>query len=158
MAKVILESKPWSAEIRCAQAVFESNRQGRVDGCYALLEIDLDDIVVKMDYAHIRTYTVKCPYCGQVLQPMWQIGFDVDSIERMKKNKPFRPVLANVKVLSTKPPKDLEKEVVCRSCGALLSYIPNDVKVHVGTNMDELGSTSWILCPNCNRQVILKAS
>ena len=73
MAKVIEGNKEWSATIRCAHPVC-GGRLNRVDGCFALIEIGLEDIKHSTDYDGDTSFWVHCPSCGQQLYPEWQIG------------------------------------------------------------------------------------
>lgn len=74
MAKVIsAEHEGWSARIRCAHPVCGYGTY-RVDGCFAVIEITLEDIKSSVDYEGDWTFWVKCPNCGQTLHPKWQIG------------------------------------------------------------------------------------
>ena len=58
-----------------------------------------------------------------------------------------------VTVVSTRPHASVVKEVVCRKCGATLSYVPLDVKEK---NYRDYGGGSdthkWIDCPNCKNE------
>ena len=59
-----------------------------------------------------------------------------------------------VQVVDTKPHKSVIKEVVCRSCGATLEYVPNDVQSE--THCDYGGGRDlyrFIKCPNCGKKV-----
>ncbi len=71
MAKIVEGQSEWSAKIRCAQSVYGG---GRVDGCFAPIEIGLDDIESSRDYEGDWSFWVICPSCGQKLYPRWQIG------------------------------------------------------------------------------------
>jgi len=73
MATIVHGNKEWSAVIRCAHPVCGGGLY-RVDGCFALIEITLDDIKSSVDYEGDRSYWVVCPSCGQTLYPEWQIG------------------------------------------------------------------------------------
>lgn len=59
-----------------------------------------------------------------------------------------------VTIVKTEPHPSVVKEVVCRSCGATLSYVPNDVKSRMvsdyGGGRDEY---KHIKCPNCSKEV-----
>lgn len=61
-------------------------------------------------------------------------------------------------ILDPKPQKSVQKEVVCRDgCGALIGYIPNDVRSEwrkdYGGGSDEY---RWILCPQCSKKILVK--
>lgn len=61
-----------------------------------------------------------------------------------------------VKVIKVAADPSVVKQVVCKSCGATLEYVPNDVKSYSGT--DYSGGPdghTWIDCPNCTKKVIL---
>lgn len=70
MAKVISGNHAWSAVIRCA----ESSYGGKVDGCFSTIEISAEDIQKHTDWEGDTSYSVKCPACGQILYPYWQVG------------------------------------------------------------------------------------
>jgi len=72
MSRIVEGKEKWSAVIRCAHPVMGS--PNRVDGCFALIEITLDDITVKDDGDGSRWFETQCPACGQILYPAWQIG------------------------------------------------------------------------------------
>ncbi len=74
MAKIVEGKKEWSAVIRCAHPVSGFAGPHRVDGCFALIEITLDDIKGHRDCEGDWTFHVICPACGQKLYPEWQIG------------------------------------------------------------------------------------
>ncbi len=66
-------NEKWKATIRCAHPSCGFGLY-RVDGCFALIEIELDDIQYRRDYEGDETCWVVCPACGQTLYPEWQIG------------------------------------------------------------------------------------
>lgn len=72
MAKIVSKERPWKAVIRCAHPVCYGLY--RVDGCFALFEIGLEDIDGSRDWEGDWTFWVTCPNCGQKLYPEWQIG------------------------------------------------------------------------------------
>lgn len=72
MAKVVQGQSKWSAVIRCAHPV--TFGLYRVDGCFSLIEITLDDIQSHRDWEGDWTHWVDCPSCGQKLYVRWQIG------------------------------------------------------------------------------------
>jgi len=74
MAKIVGQvepDKPWSATIRCANA--SSARAPAVDGCFRKIEIEVEDITVSDDGDGHYFWSVKCPACGQLLYPEWQV-------------------------------------------------------------------------------------
>ncbi|NQV90792.1 hypothetical protein HQ487_05325 [Candidatus Uhrbacteria bacterium] len=73
MAKIVAGEKKWSVTIRCAHPVCGMG-VNRVDGCFALIEIELEDIDHSTDWEGDTTFWVICPSCGQKLYPKWQIG------------------------------------------------------------------------------------
>lgn len=63
-----------------------------------------------------------------------------------------------VKVVKIKPPKEIIKRIVCRPCGATLEYLEGDVCEHHGTDIGGgPDGREWIICPNCNRDVIIRS-
>lgn len=59
-----------------------------------------------------------------------------------------------VTVVSRVPAKEVVKQVVCRSCGCTLEYVPNDIKEDYDT--DYTGSKDYyryIKCPDCGHEV-----
>lgn len=63
-----------------------------------------------------------------------------------------------VKIIKLKPDKSVAKKVVCRSCGATLTYVPNDVKSYHGTDYGGgPDGREWIDCPNCHKEVTLRS-
>jgi len=73
MARVVEGSEKWKAHIRCAHPVC-GGRLYRVDGCFSVIEITLDDIQGRRDSDGDWSFWVMCPSCGQMLYPEWQIG------------------------------------------------------------------------------------
>jgi ribosomal protein S27E len=62
-----------------------------------------------------------------------------------------------VTVVSTVPHPSVEKEVVCRSCGATLKYVPNDIGEY--KSYDYTGDYDifyYIKCPPCGNKVHVK--
>jgi hypothetical protein len=62
-----------------------------------------------------------------------------------------------VNVVSKIPHQSVVKEVVCRNCGATLSYVPREVKSRI--IRDYSGSSEdyrHIDCPNCSKEVGVK--
>lgn len=63
-----------------------------------------------------------------------------------------------VKVISTKPHYSVVKEIICRNCGATLTYVPRDVKRRIGTDMSGCpDGREWIDCPQCNVTVTINS-
>ena len=59
-----------------------------------------------------------------------------------------------VRIVKVDPHPTVVKEVVCRNCGATLSYVPQDVASRYVRDYGGGGDTySHIMCPNCNKQV-----
>ena len=62
-----------------------------------------------------------------------------------------------VTVVSLTPHHSVVKEVVCRNCGALLSYVPADINRRVVSDYaggkDEV---NFIRCPPCGAEVTVK--
>jgi DNA-directed RNA polymerase subunit RPC12/RpoP len=62
-----------------------------------------------------------------------------------------------VRIVKVEPHPTVVKEVVCRSCGATLEYVPNDVKSNSYRDIDGGYDTDHhITCPNCSKQVKVK--
>lgn len=54
--------------------------------------------------------------------------------------------------------KDVSKQTTCKHCGAILKYLPADVKYCSLSSMCEpAGGYYYIVCPECKRQVELKS-
>ena len=63
-----------------------------------------------------------------------------------------------VKVVRIEPDKTVVKEIVCRHCGATLSYTPIDVQSEHGTDYSGgPDGREWITCANCSRQVTIRS-
>jgi len=76
MAKVINKEEGAGVyTIRCAHPAGFYGLH-RVDGCFSVIEITLDDIRASCDWEGDWTCSVICPACGQTLYPRWQIGED----------------------------------------------------------------------------------
>ena len=94
MAK-ILEGKapaPWTAKVRCAHpACAYFGGLNRVDGCFAVIEITLDDIVMREDCDGQWHYSMSCPSCGQLLYPEWQIGITPWEMKKKKEQDGWKP-------------------------------------------------------------------
>jgi DNA-directed RNA polymerase subunit RPC12/RpoP len=58
-----------------------------------------------------------------------------------------------VTVVSTVPHPSVVKEVVCRNCGATLSYVPADINRDYGGGSD---TYYHIVCPPCGHKVTVK--
>ena len=62
-----------------------------------------------------------------------------------------------VTVVSTVPHPSVVNEVVCRNCGATLSYVPMDIKEEVHTDYGGGRDTVYyIQCPPCGHKVTVK--
>ena len=62
-----------------------------------------------------------------------------------------------VKVENPEPAKSVIKEVICQNCGALLSYVPNDVKSVHGTDIGGgPDGREWVDCPQCNKEAVIR--
>jgi predicted RNA-binding Zn-ribbon protein involved in translation (DUF1610 family) len=63
-----------------------------------------------------------------------------------------------VRVVDPGPAPEVVKQAICRSCGARLEYVPNDVKTYNGKDYSG-GSDGqdWIDCPQCSKRVILRS-
>jgi hypothetical protein len=62
-----------------------------------------------------------------------------------------------VKIIKSEPDFNVVQNIVCRSCGVTLEYVPIDVKRR--DEKDWSGGpdgAEWIDCPNCTKQVIIK--
>ena len=63
-----------------------------------------------------------------------------------------------VKVIKSEPHKSVVKEIICRSCGVILEYTPNDVQEYHGKDYSGgPDGQEWIDCPNCNKKVIIRS-
>ena len=64
-----------------------------------------------------------------------------------------------VEIVSIVPHESVVKEIICvTGCGATLSYVPNDVEKHHGTDIGGGSAGSeWIICPNCTRRVVIRS-
>lgn len=63
-----------------------------------------------------------------------------------------------IRVVSKGPAKEIEKEIVCKNCGATLSYVPRDVKSRHGTDYGGgPDGAEWIDCPECNSNVVIRS-
>ena len=63
-----------------------------------------------------------------------------------------------VKIIDIGPDPSVVKRVTCRHCGAILEYVPNDVKtinrVDYGGGPD---GEEWVVCPNCMEKAIIRS-
>lgn len=86
MAKILEGNPTWTATIRCCKAVYGG---GRVDGCFTLFEIVAEDLgYVPPGYDDNEgTVTFKCPVCGMVSYPKWQLGNIPSSVFETNKKK-----------------------------------------------------------------------
>ena len=85
MAKIVEGPSEWSAVIRCAHPVCSGLY--RVDGCFAQIEIGLDDIHAHCDGDGDWSFWVFCPSCGQKLYPEWQIGKGPLEVVKSRRNQ-----------------------------------------------------------------------
>lgn len=54
--------------------------------------------------------------------------------------------------------KEVEKEVTCKGCGAILGYTPNDLKRRNGTDYGGgPDGREWINCLNCGKEVTVRS-
>lgn len=61
----------------------------------------------------------------------------------------------SVKVIDPEPQRSAVKQIVCPHCGALLEYVPNDIK-QKQTKRDYLGDSETyraIDCPLCKKDI-----
>jgi hypothetical protein len=58
-----------------------------------------------------------------------------------------------VRIVKVEPHPTVVKEVVCRSCGATLEYVPNDVESRTASCMGDIDVYRFIKCPNCSKDV-----
>lgn len=66
--------------------------------------------------------------------------------------------LLMVKIVNLGPDPSVVKHVICKSCGAKLEYVPNDVKEYHGHDYSGgPDGRTWIVCPNCNKDVTLSS-
>lgn len=62
-----------------------------------------------------------------------------------------------VRVIEEKPDPSVVKQVVCRTCGVKLEYVPQDVQSYQHT--DYGGGTDtykYITCPKCSEKVFVQ--
>lgn len=53
---------------------------------------------------------------------------------------------------------EARKRITCRRCGAVLEYLPVDVKEQHGTDYGGgPDGREWIDCPRCDHEVIIKS-
>ena len=63
-----------------------------------------------------------------------------------------------VDVLDEGPDPSVVKRVVCKFCGATLQYVPRAVLERNGTDYGGgPDGEEWIVCPRCNKKVILRS-
>jgi len=63
-----------------------------------------------------------------------------------------------VKVVKKKPDASVIKRKICANCGATLEYVPKDIKERHGTDWGGgPDGAKWIVCPECNKEVILES-
>lgn len=63
-----------------------------------------------------------------------------------------------VRIVNEGPDPSVVKQIICRSCGAKLEYVPLDVKRYDGT--DYAGGPDgreWIDCPRCGISVTIRS-
>lgn len=61
------------------------------------------------------------------------------------------------RVLDPKPQSDVEKQMSCQQCGALIAYVPNDI---IKKTFSDYGGGSdtynYVNCPNCQKDTRIK--
>lgn len=63
-----------------------------------------------------------------------------------------------VKVIDAAPDPKVVKRISCQNCGARLEYTPIDVKRRSGTDYSGgPDGAEWVDCPNCGKNVIIRA-
>jgi len=51
-----------------------------------------------------------------------------------------------------------EKQTVCHGCGHTIAYVLNDIKEYHGRDISGgPDGREWIVCPNCNKDIILRS-
>lgn len=64
-----------------------------------------------------------------------------------------------VRIVSDGPDPSVIKRVTCPNCGAVLEYVPNDVKKNKYRDYDGTVDTAyWITCPKCNKDIVVRTS
>jgi len=63
-----------------------------------------------------------------------------------------------IKIVKAEPDKSVIREIICKSCGVTLSYVPNDIKNRkVSVSHYDGGSGTraeyYIECPECKKDV-----
>lgn len=54
--------------------------------------------------------------------------------------------------------KKREKRVTCKECGSIIGYFKEEVKVYSGTDISGgPDGQEWIVCPECNENIILRS-
>ena len=63
-----------------------------------------------------------------------------------------------MKVIKKEPDKSVTRNIVCRSCGVTIEYVPIDVKkLWSGTDMGGgHDCAEGFICPECGKEVITK--
>lgn len=62
-----------------------------------------------------------------------------------------------VTVVSRTPHPSVTKETICRNCGAVLQYVPRDIKQRtVSDYTGDRETISYIECPECDHQLTVK--
>lgn len=63
-----------------------------------------------------------------------------------------------VKIIDPGPDESVVKRAVCKSCGAKLEYVPNEVKHYDGRDYSGgPDGREWIVCPQCGKDVTLRS-
>lgn len=57
-----------------------------------------------------------------------------------------------MKVLNMNPHPSVVRQLVCKSCGSTLEYVPQDIKLRVDVSYDcSRDVVHFITCPVCNK-------
>lgn len=63
-----------------------------------------------------------------------------------------------VRIVNPQPDPSVVKQVVCRSCGVKLEYVPHEVKRRDGKDYrGGADGEEWVDCPNCGSKAIIRS-
>jgi len=63
-----------------------------------------------------------------------------------------------VKIIDEEPDPSVVKQIICKSCGVKLEYVPNEVTRQDGRDYSGgADGCEFIMCPKCKKTVVIRS-